>query len=327
MSFGRRSFIRAAGAWSIGWGFPASARPQQTVYTIGVLGVASPSTYAPQVEAFRAGLRDLGYIEGKNLTLEYRWAEGNAARLPDLAAELVRLNPHAIVTSGPGTAVAKRATSTIPIVMAVSLNAVENGLVASLARPGGNVTGSTSFGHQLAVKRLEILRDGFPGLQRVGVLIHPDNRANPAMLQAMRDAAHTLKLQLHSVEARGSADLERAFAALAKARAEALVVSDYTVFVAQAARISELAAANRLPAIGFVEIADSGGLLAFGVDFPHLWHRAAAYVDKILKGAKPADLPVEQPTTFEFVINARTAKALGISLPRSVQIRANRIIV
>jgi putative ABC transport system substrate-binding protein len=323
--FRRRGLVRALIASSLAWALPAAGQ-QKKVYTVGVLGVASPTTYALQVQAFHEGLRELGYLEGQNLKLEYRWAEGNVARLPELAAELVRLNPDAIVTSGPGTAIAKRATGKIPIVMAVSINAVESGLVASLAHPGANITGSTSFGKQLAVKRLEVLRDCFPGLQRVGVLIHPENLANPGMLQAMRDAAQGWRLQIDAVEARGPADFENAFAALTKARTDALVVSDYTVFVAQAARIANLAAANRLPAIGFVEIAEFGGLLAYGVDFPHLWRRAAKFVDKILKGSKPADLPVEQPTTFEFVVNARAVRALGISLPRAVQARANRII-
>lgn len=326
MKSARRIFIRSIGAWLIGYGFVARAQQAQKAYTIGVLGVASPSTYALQVEAFRRGLRDLGYIEGRNVTVEYRWAEGNVARLPELAAELVRLNPQVLVTSGPGTAVAKRATNTIPIVMAVSVNAVESGLIASLARPGGNVTGSTSFGQELGVKRLELLKEAFPRLHRVGVLVHSANPANPGILQAMRDAAQAFKLQLEVVEARSSADFEPAFATLGKTRAEALVVGDHTIFVAEAARISQLATVNRLPVIGFVEIADTGGLLAYGVDFPDLWRRAATFVDKIIKGVKPADLPVERPTKFELVVNLKAANNLGITVPQPLRIRADRLI-
>ena len=310
-------------------GAPAYARAQQApkVYRIGVLGVASPLTYGRQVDALRRGLRELGYVEGKNVALEFRWAEGNAARLPELAADLVRMNPDVVVTSGQATAVAKRATTTIPIVMAVSTNAVENGLIASLARPGGNITGSSSFARELTLKRLELMKEAFPRLQRIGLLVHSNNTAsNPGLIRAMEEAARSIKAELQVVEISGTADFERAFAALAKGRAEALIVADHTVLVAEAAQISRLANANRLPVSGFAEIANTGGLMAYGVDFPVLWHRAATFVHRILQGAKPGDLPVEQPMKFEFVVNLATAKTLGATIPSSVRMRADRVL-
>ena len=322
----RRAFIASLTLSAIGARGHARAQQATKVYRIGVLGVASAATYARQVEALRRGLRDLGYIEGKNATLEFRWAEGNAARLPELATELVRMNPDVLVTSGPATAVAKRATTTIPIVMAVSTNAVENGLIASLARPGGNITGSSSFARELTLKRLELLKEAFPRLQRIGLLVHSNSSTNPSLIRAMEDAARSIKAELRAVETSGAMDFERAFAALAKDRAEALVVADHTLFVAEAAHISRLANTNRLPVIGFAEIADTGGLMAYGVDFPGLWHRAATFIDRILKGAKPADLPVEQPMKFEFVINLPAAKALGATIPNSVRMRADRVL-
>ena len=211
--------------------------------------------------------------------------------------------------------------------MAVSTNAAESGLIASLARPGGNVTGSSSFAQELSVKRLELLKEAFPRLTRVGVLLHSNSPINPGLVQAMVDAARINKVQLQVVEVSGSTDLEPAFATLVKGRADALIVADHTVLVAEAARIAQLAKTSLLPVIGFVEIADAGGLLAYGVDFPELWGRAASFVDKILRGAKPADLPVEQPVKFEVVVNLKTAKGPGCHhSTSSVRLRATRII-
>lgn len=320
----RRQFLIASGAL-LAAPLIYAQKPDR-IYRVGVLGVASATGYARQVDAFRRGLRDLGYIEGKNVLIEFRWADGNASRLPELAAELVRLNPDVIVTSGPGTAIAKRATSTIPIVMAVSTNAVESGLVASLARPGGNVTGSSSFSIELSTKQLALLKETFPQLARVGLLVYSSYASNSGLIQALADAARINRVQLQVVEVGGNADFEPAFAALMTGRAEALIVAGHTVFVAEAPRIARLARASRLPVIGFVEIADSGGLLAYGVDFPERWGRAANFVARILNGAKPADLPVEQPMRFEFVVNLATAKALGVTIPSSVRLRADRVI-
>lgn len=320
----RRAFLRACSLALLP--LPVPAQQAQRPYVIGVLGVASATTYAAQAAAFRNALRNLGYVEGRNVVIELRWADGNASRLPELAAELVRLDPHVIVTSGPGNAVAKRTTSTIPIVMAVSFDAVASGLVASLAHPGGNITGSTSFGSDLNVKRLEWLRQAFPRLERVGLLIHRDTPARASTVEAMQEAGRTLKVEIVVVEAGGATDFDDAFAALAKARAGGLVVSDHTVLIAQAAEISRRATATRLPAIGPVEIADTGGLFAYGVDFALLWGRAAIFVDKILKGAKPAELPVERPTHFQAVVNLQAARALGVTVPQPLLLRADRVI-
>jgi putative ABC transport system substrate-binding protein len=308
---------------------PLAAGAQQAgrVYRIGFLGATSPSGYAPQVEAFRGGLRDLGYVEGKNVVIEFRWAEGNYARLPELAAELVLLKPDVLVTHAPaGTRAAKRATATIPIVMGAAGDAVATGLVAGLARPGGNVTGSSFFLPELNAKRLEVLKEALPRLSRVGVLLNPDNPANAATLRAMKETARSVKIQLHPVEVRSPADFEGAFATIVKGRAGALAVYDDAMLIAEAARIADLARKNRLPTIGFIEYAKAGGLLAFGVNFPDLWRRAAGFVDKILRGAKPADLPVEQPTTFQVIVNLKTAKDLGLTIPQSILLRADEVI-
>jgi putative ABC transport system substrate-binding protein len=322
----RRAFIRACGGALLAVPNAAPAQQAPRRYVIGVLGVASAATYAAQAAALRNGLRELGYVEGRNLATEFRWADGNASRLPALAAELVRLDPQVIVTSGPGNAVVKCATSSIPIVMAVSFDAVESGLVASLAHPGGNITGSTSFGSDLAVKRLEWLRQAFPRLDRVGLLVDRDTPTRTSTIQAVQQAGRTLKVEMVAVEVAGIADFDEAFAALAKARAGALVVVDHTVLIAAAAGISRRANAARLPVIGPVEIADTGGLFAYGVDFPVLWGRAAMFVDKILKGAKPADLPVERPTHFHSVVNLEAARALDVTVPQALLLRADRVI-
>ena len=294
---------------------------------IGFLGAASASGYAPQLEAFRRGLRDLGYVEGKNIILEYRWAEGTYDRLPVLAAELVRLKPDLVLTHGTaGTRAAKQATTTIPIVMAVSGDAVATGLVASLAHPGGNITGSSFFNPELAAKRLELLKEVVPALTRVAVLMNPGNPVNEVSLQAMERTARSLGLELQQVNVGGPEEFNAAFSTIVKGRAGALSVFDDAMLIAQARRVADLAAKNRLPTIGFSELAEAGGLMSYGVNFPDLWRRAATYVDKILKGAKPADLPVEQPTKFEFIINLQTAKQIGLMIPQSVLYRADKVI-
>lgn len=307
---------------------PASdAQPARKVYRIGFLGATSPTGYAPQVEAFRAGLRDLGYIEGKNLVIDFRWAEGDYARLPELATDLVRLKPDILVThAGAGTRAAKQATTTIPIVMGVAGEAVAMGLVSSLARPGGNVTGSSFFVPELNAKRLEVLKAAIPRLNRVGVLLNPDNPANVATVRSMEQTAKSLGVQLQSVEVRRPGELEHAFAAFAKERMDGVAVYDDAMFIAEAAGIADLAKKNRLPTIGFNEYARAGGLLGFGVDFPDLWRRAARYVDRIFKGARPADLPVEQPTKFELIVNLKVAQALGLSISPPILARADQII-
>jgi len=320
-------FYLALWAVLLALSFPAGAQQSGKIPRIGFLGAASASGYAPQLEAFRRGLRDLGYVEGKNIILEYRWAEGTYDRLPVLAAELVRLKPDLVLTHGTaGTRAAKQATTTIPIVMAVSGDAVATGLVASLAHPGGNITGSSFFNPELAAKRLELLKEVVPALTRVAVLMNPGNPVNEVSLQAMERTARSLGLELQQVNVGGPEEFNAAFSTIVKGRAGALSVFDDAMLIAQARRVADLAAKNRLPTIGFNELAEAGGLMSYGVNFPDLWRRAATYVDKILKGAKPADLPVEQPTKFEFIINLKIAKQIGLTIPQSVLYRADKVI-
>ena len=304
----RRRFLLTSLAGVLAGPLTAEAQYAGKVYRIAFLGSTSPSGYASQMEAFRGGLRDLGYVEGQNFVIEFRWAEGSYERLPELAAELVRSKPDVLVTHGSaGALAAKRATDTIPIVMGVVGEAVEIGAVKGVARPGRNVTGSSFFVPELNAKRLEILKEALPRLSRVGVLLKRGNAVNAAVLRTMEHTARSLKLELQPVEARDPADLEGAVSAVVKGQAGALVVQDDPVLLALAAQIADLARRNQLPTIGFVEYAKAGGLLAFGVNFPDLWRRAAGFVDKILKGAKPADLPIEQPTKFELVINLKSS--------------------
>ena len=297
------------------------------MYRVAFLGSTSPSEYASQMEAFRTELRGLGYVEGKNVVIEFRWAQARNDRLPELAEELVRLRPDVLVTHGaPGALAAKRATSTIPIVVGVVAEAVAIGAVDGLARPGGNITGSSFFVPELSAKRLQFLKEAVPNLGRVGLLLKRDNPVNPPVLRAMEQAAQSLKIQLESVEVTRPADIENAVSALVKGHAGAIAVIDEAMLLAQSERIANMAKKHSLPTIGLIEYARAGGLLGFGVNFADLWRRAAVFVDKILRGAKPGDLPVEQPTKFELVINLRTARALGLTIPPSLLARADQVI-
>jgi putative ABC transport system substrate-binding protein len=283
---------------------------------------ASPA--APYAEAFRAGLAELGYTVGRDIRIEYRSAEGKAERLPDLVAELVRARVALIVTSGEGALAAKGVTGTVPIVMAVSADPVGAGLVADPARPGGNITGLTLLAPGIVAKRLELVKEVLPDLTRLAVLWNP-NPLGRRVLEELEAAARPMGIAVQAVEARVPDDLPGAFAAMTGARA--LVVLADPLTIAQRGRIMSLAAARGLPAISDTrQFADAGGLLAYGPSLPDSFRRAAAYVDKILKGAKPADLPVEQPTKFELVINLKTAKALGLTIPQSVLVRADQVI-
>jgi putative ABC transport system substrate-binding protein len=282
---------------------------------------------ASRIDALRAGLRELGYVEGKNIAIEYRWAEGKYDRLPQLATELVQLKVEVIVTHGtPGTRAAKQATSTIPIVMAVSGDAVLTGLVASMARPGGNVTGSTFFSPEITAKRLELLKETLPGLSQVAVVVNPGNPLASTHLKGTAPVAKSLKVGLHSVEARSPAEFESAFGAMATKQVDGVVVTDDTILVANAKALADLALKRRMPLIGGAEFAEAGGLIAFGANIPAMYGHAAVLVGKILKGAKPADLPIEQATKFEFVVNLKTASALKLKIPQSILVRANRVI-
>ena len=324
----RREFIMLlGGAAATVW--PVAARAQQAgkVFRIGFLGSPSAASLPERNEAFRAGLRDLGYQEGRDIVIEYRWADGRLGQLPALAAELVRLKVDVIVTHGiPGILAAKQATATIPIVMAVSGDAVASGLVSSIARPGGNVTGLTFFTPELAVKRLELLKENVPGLAEVGVLLNPANPISEPILPAMKVAAQSLKLELAQFAVRGPAEFEGSFVAMATRHVGGFVVLDDNMLITQAQAIANLALQRRLPSSGFTEFAVAGGLIGYGVSVPAMFHRAAAYVDKILKGARPGDLPIEQPTRFNLVINRKTADALGVTIPAQLYIFADEVI-
>jgi len=324
----RRELLIALGAGALAAPLTSFAQQKGKVWRIGFLGAATASGLADRVEALRAGLRDLGYVEGKNIVIEYRWAEEKYERLPELAAELVRLKVEVIVTGGsPGILAAKSATTTIPIVMASSGDVITLGLVASLARPGGNVTGMTGFGPEATAKRLELLRDAFPRTRQVAVLLNPDNPVGIGpTIRAMEATAKSLKLELHQFGVRGPGEFGSAFAAMAKRRVDAVVITDDGVLTANFGAIAKLAAKMRLPSIGLPEFAEAGGLMAYGANRRELFRRAAYFVDRILKGAKPADLPVEQATRFETVVNLKTAKALGITIPQSFLLRTDRVI-
>jgi putative ABC transport system substrate-binding protein len=305
----------------------AEAQQPGRVPRIGFLGGGSPSSYSARVEAFRQGLKELGYIEGKNITIEYRYADGVVERLPNLAAELVRLKVDVIMTGGPGAEAAKDATKTIPIVITDVADPVGTGLVASLAKPGGNVTGLSSLASELGGKRLELLKEAFPRVSLVAVLWDPTNPNNVLSLGETKVAAGALRVTLQSLEVRGPDDFDPAFSAIKREHATALIVLRNPVTNTHRARILDFAAKSRLPAMYIDnEFTDAGGLMSYGPNRFDLWRRAAIYVDKILKGAKPADLPVEQPTKFEFIINLKTAKQIGLTIPPNVLARADKVI-
>jgi putative ABC transport system substrate-binding protein len=304
-----------------------AAQPAGKTYRIGYLGSTSPSGFHAQVvEELRQGLRDLGFVEGKNLAIEYRWAEGKYDRLPDLAAELVRLQVDLIVTQGtPGSLAARQATATIPIVM-ISGDAVATGLVTNIARPGGNVTGSTFFFPELNAKRLELLKEALPRASRMAAFGNADNPSITPALKAMELMAKSLKVDLEAVQVRGPAEVAGTFSAMVKRRVDGVVLIDDPMLIANARQLADLTAKNRIATIGSGEYARAGGLMAYAVNLPESYRRAAVFVDKILKGAKPGELPIEQATRFEFVINLKTAKALGLTIPQSLLLRADEII-
>ena len=307
----------------------AEAQQPRKISRIGFLSSVSPELYSHLYTAFLQGLRDLGYIEGQNIVIESRWAEGKADRLPDLAAELVRLKVDLIVSTG-GTVTAlpvKKATTTIPVVFIAGGDLVKVGLIASLARPGGNLTGLSLLTTELNVKRLELLKETFPKVHRVAMLGNPANPAYASQLSEAQAAAKALALQLQVVEARGPKDFESAFSEMTQKGAGALLVLSDPMLNAHRERIANLATKSHLPAIyEFKEFVEAGGLMSYGTNIVDVYRRVAKFVDKILKGAKPADLPVEQPLNFEFFINLKTAKALGVTIPPNVLARADKVI-
>jgi len=326
----RREFIGLIGGWAA-WPLAARAQ-QQSIPVIGLLGFGVPDPGAGSVAAFRQGLRELGYIEDRNILIEYRWAEGKPERFPDLAAELVALKVDVIVTSGGTLAAlaAKRATTTLPIVFAVVGDPVAEGLVTSLARPGSNVTGLSNVTTDLVGKWMELLKQVVPGVSLVALLLKPDSmpdRAKEVRLKEAAVSARALGLQLQVVEARGPPDFDRAFSDMSEKGAGALVVLSTPAFDLERQRIVDLAAKNRLPTVyASRNYVDSGGLMSYGPNLADLHRRAATYVDKIINGAKPSDLPVQQPTKFELVINQKTAKALGLEIPPILLTRADEVI-
>jgi len=307
---------------------PAEAQQPTKIPRIGFLLPYSPGP-DPRVEAFRQGLRELGYVEGQNVTIEYRWADGRFEQFPDLAAELVGLKVDVIVTAVTQASIAaKKATGAIPIVMVAVSDPVGSGLVASLARPGANVTGTSSMTAEVVGKQLELLKETLPKISRVAALWNPANPVFQALqLKETKVAARALGVQLQILEARGPDEIDRAFAAMARERTRALLVLGDPVFTSHRKRIADLAVKHRLPTVsGTREYVEAGGLMAYGPSFHDMYRRAAYYVDRILKGTKPADLPVERPTKFELVINLKTAKQIGLTVPPNMLARADKVI-
>ncbi len=308
--------------------FSAEAQQPAKIPRIGFLSNNSPSAVSAWLEAFRQGLRELGYVEGKSLVIEYRWGEGKVDRLSEMAAELVRLKVDVIVTGGPSaTRSAKEATSTIPIVMATDPDPAASGFVASLARPGGNITGLATLAPEISGKRLELLKEIIPKLSRVAVLGTSTTVGTAQTLRETELAAGAFGVKLQYLDVLSPKDIETAFRAASKGRAEAVLQLSSSLFNSHRTEISELAVKTRLPAIYYnPEWVEDGGLMSYGVSFSDLYRRAATYVDKILKGRKPADLPVEQPIKFEFIINLKAAKQIGLTIPPNVLARADKVI-
>jgi len=303
----------------------AEAQPKAKIPVIGILG-NDPTSVA--WKAFRLGLRERGYVEGKNIVFEWRSYQGKVERAPALAEELVRLKVDVIVTASmPVIRAVKEATGTIPIVMAASFDPVGAGLITSLARSGGNVTGLAEMATELVGKRVELLREAVPGVSRLAVLLGPPAPADPLFLREAEVAAQTFRIELQVLRARDPGEFDSTFAAMTRERASAVLVLQHPIFFPHRALLAELAVKHRLPTMhANRELVEAGGLMSYGANLEAMFQRAATYVDKILKGAKPGDLPVEQPTKFEFVINLKTAKALGLKIPQSVLLRADQVI-
>ncbi|MFM9971906.1 MAG: ABC transporter substrate-binding protein [Burkholderiales bacterium] len=303
-------------------------QPASRMHRIGFLGVNSVLALGKNLDAFLAGMRELGYIEGKNLVVEFRWAENKTERLAEFAAELVRLNVELIVThSTSGALAAKQATSVIPIVVAAQGDAIASGLVTNLARPGGNLTGLNFFGAQMNAKNLELLKELLPQARRFGFLTNPaSTSAAQESLRLLAATAKALKVEIQQFDVRGPQDFDRVFAEMTKRGVAALAVQVDPMLNTNVAAVASTAARRRIPAIGGIFYPEAGGLMGYGSDNSELFRRAASYVDKILKGARPGDLPIELPTRFEMVINMKAAKALGLKIPQSILLQATRLI-
>ncbi|HEY4908882.1 MAG TPA: ABC transporter substrate-binding protein [Methylomirabilota bacterium] len=325
----RRTFMALVSGGLLAAPFVAEAQQPRKVHRIAYLGNSSAALESELVAAFRQGLRDLNYVEGQNVTIEYRWAESRYDRFPAFVAEAVQLKVDVIVTAGtPAILAAKDGTRTIPIVMAAIGDPIGAGVISSLAHPGGNVTGLTSMTFDIDGKRLELLKELVPGASRIAVLWNPTNPNNAARMKEMRAAAKILHLTLEPlVGAANGEELDKGFAVIVATRAEALTMESDRALLAHRARIVDFASRRRLPALyPYREFVQAGGLASYEPSYPAMFRRAATYVDKILKGAKPADLPVEQPTKFEFVINLKTAKLLSLTIPQPLLLRADELI-
>src|SRR5262245_6075087 len=324
----KRLLVSFAAILILAAGHASDAQQPKQVPRIGHLSGSSPSSVAARIEAFRQGLHELGYVEGQNIVIEHRYADGKSDRLLALAAELVRLKVNLIVTGGPApTRAAKAATSTIPIVMALDPDPVGNGFVASLARPGGNITGLSIVAPELSGKRMELLKEILPKLARVAAVGSLSDLGNAQLLKETELAARTIGVKLQYLDVRDAKDIENAFREASKARADALLLLPSFLFNSYRTEIAAITVKSQLAAMFYQkEFVEDGGLVSYGMSYTDLFRRAATYVDKLLKGAKPADLPVEQPTKFELVINLKTAKALSLTIPQSVLLRADQII-
>ena len=325
----RRTFIRGVVGNVLAASLAAKAQQPGKTYRLGYLSTPTRQSVERVVEALLRKLRELGWVEGQNLIIEYRWAEGNVERLPELAAELVRLKVDIIVApAGSAALAARNATRTIPIVTIFAGDPVELGLVTSLGRPGGNVTGTTfTPSPQLFAKQLQILKEAVPRVSRVAFLLNPADTSFAPQIKEVEVAARSLGIRLQRLETRGLEELDSAFAAMARERADALLVLAGSTFLAYRTRLAELAIKGRLPMMcSFREMVEAGGLMSYAVNMVDFIGRAAVYVDKILEGAKPADLAMEQPSSFELVINLKTAKAIGLTIPQSLLLRADELI-
>ena len=323
----RRTFLGTIAGGLLTAPLAAEAQQAGKVYCVGFLW-DSPAVFPDAIEAFRQGLRDLGYVEGRTIVIEYRWAEGKPDRMRELAEELVRLKVDVIIApSSVYVGAAKRATTTIPIIFMSHADPIGSGHVASLARPGGNITGLSLMMTETNAKLLELFKEAVPGLARVAVLWDPATPSHGPGLNAVEVAGRALGLRLQTVPVRSATEFDSAFSAIIRERAGGVLVLSTPLFIAEARRLAELAMTHKLPSMfGPRAHAEAGGLLSFGPDRADLWRRGALYVDKILKGVKPADLPVQQPTKFEFVINLKAAKLLGLTIPASVLARADEVI-
>jgi putative ABC transport system substrate-binding protein len=324
----RRWFLGMLASGLLAAPLAVGAQPVGKVHRIGFIGNSTAALESNLVAPWREGFRELGYVEGRDLVIEYRWAEGDYSRLPALVAELIALKVDVLVTAGTPAALAvKRATKTIPLVMVAVGDPVGTGLVASLARPGGNLTGLVSIAPDLEGKRLELLREVVPKLSHVSVLTNPANPFHALSEKQVRAAAGVLHMKVQFVNVRAEAELDHAFEALTKDRPGGLIMLADRVFLHNRVRIADFATRNRIPGVyAYTELVDAGGLMSFGPSYPGMHKRAAYFVDKILKGAKPADLPMEQPAKFELVINLKTAKAFGLTIPKSLLLRADQVI-